>query len=136
MLQGTLASQLELTWGETICHLSSACCSLAMYSGLCSCRDSGPSTQGQVPLLRFYTFKNHCFMLLFCSCLTKSSCLTMHTVIGKILCRKPPTSFLTFSPSIRSEVNRMSSLKVLICWSKIKVGFHLHVTSKNFKKMG
>ena len=42
------------------------------------------------------------FMLLLCSPLTKASCLTVHihTVTGKILCRKPPTSLFTFCPAI------------------------------------
>ena len=112
-----------------------------LYVFLISCvywavllQGSRPFYPGGCALGSICTFDNHGFTLPFCSWMTKSSCLTLHTVIGKIWCRKPPTSFFTFCPSIRSEVNRMSSFKVLICWSEMKVGFLLHVTSRNFKK--
>lgn len=95
--------------------------------------DSDPSTKGHVCLAQFCKFHNHGFMLLLCSCLTKASCLTIHTVTGKILRRKPLTFLFTFCPAIWSEVNRMISFKVLIFWSSIKVGFYLlYVTSKIF----
>lgn len=113
--------QSESTRGGTICRLSPTCVSMTACTGLCSCGDSDPSTQGRAHSVQFCTFNNYGLMLLFCSCLTKASCPTIQTVIGKILCRKPSTSLFTFCPPIGAEVNRMSSFKVLICWSKIKV---------------
>lgn len=50
--------------------------------------------------VQFCTFNSHGVRLLLCSCLTKASCLTLHTVTGKILCRKPPTPLFTFCSAI------------------------------------
>lgn len=93
-----------------------------------------PSTQGRGPLVQLCTFNSHGVRLLLCSCLTKASCLTVHTVTGKILRRKPPTLLFTFCSAIGSEVKRRISCKVLICWDRINVGLHTRYgTSKSLK---
>lgn len=93
-----------------------------------------PSTQGCVPLVQLCTFNSHGVRLLLCSCLTKACCLTIHTVTGKILRRKPPTLLFTFCSAIGSEVKTRISCKVLICWDRINVGLHTRYgTSKSLK---